>query len=133
MAGLNTIGVKLGYAAKGTEEYTYVKGVLEIPELGGDVDKIEVTTLADTAHTYINGLRNNGDTMTFKCVYVEDEFKAINAINEEKSWIVDFAPTGATLKATWDGTPSVKMDAVTVGGYLSYSLNIAPSTAVALA
>lgn len=133
MAGLNTIGVKLGYATKGSTDYTYVSGVLEIPELGGDVDKIEVTTLADTAHTYINGLRNNGDTMTFKCVYVEDEFKAINAINEEKSWIVDFAPTGATLTAKWDGTPSVKMNAVAVGGYLSYSLNIAPSTAVALA
>lgn len=131
MAGLNTIGVKFGYAAKGTEEYTYVTGVLEIPELGGDVDKIEVTTLNDTAHTYINGLVNNGDTMTFKCVYNETEFKAIPA--EESSWIVDFAPTGATLKATWNGTATKKMDAVTVGGYLSYSVNIAPSTAVELA
>ena len=130
MAGLNTIGVTLKYGAETAT--TPITGVMEIPELGGDVDKIEVTTLASEAHEYINGLRNNGDTMTFKCLYIESEFSALNALTAEQHWEIDFSVTGAKLKATWTGIPSVKMGAVTVGGYLGYSLNIAPTSKVNL-
>lgn len=132
MAGLNTIGVTLKYGASAETLNNEVTGVMEIPELGGDVDKIEVTTLKSEAHEYINGLRNNGDTMTFKCLYIESEFSALNNIKAEQHWMIDFSQTGAKLKATWTGTPSVKMGGVTVGGYLSYSLNIAPSSKVNL-
>ena len=129
---MNTIKVGLKYGAETAT--TPITGVMEIPELGGDVDKIEVTTLASEAHEYINGLRNNGDTMTFKCLYIEDEFSALNTLPEDQvqKWEIDFSETGAKLKATWEGIPSVKMDAVTVGGYLGYSLNIAPTSKVTL-
>ena len=134
MAGLNTIGVKLGYKAKGgSTEYTYIGGVLDIPELGNILDKIEVTALKDKGHVYIDGLQNNGDSMTFNCVYEDAEFKALMAIDAEQEWIVDFSETGADLTATWTGKPSVRMGTVAVGGYLSYILSITPSSEVALA
>ena len=131
MAGLNTIGVTLKYGANAETLTNEVTGVMEIPELGGDVDKIEVTTLKSEAHEYIDGLKNNGDTITFKCLYIKEEFENLNGITSEQHWEINFPPE-AKLKATWTGTPSVKMGAVTVGGYLSYSLNIAPTSKVDL-
>ena len=41
-------GIKLFY---GDKELTNLQ---EIPELGGDTEAIEITTLADEAHMYIN-------------------------------------------------------------------------------
>ena len=32
----------------------------EIPDLGGDTESIEITTLADAAHMYVNGIKNYG-------------------------------------------------------------------------
>ena len=38
----------------------------EIPELGGDAEAIEITTLADEAHMYTDGIMNYGDSLAFK-------------------------------------------------------------------
>lgn len=128
MAGLNTIGITLGYKAPGESAYTDIDNVLEIPELGGDVDKIEVTTLSSTSHEYIDGLVNNGDSIAIKCLYVKEEYNAVQALKgKECGWKVTF-PDGNGFE--WDGTPSVKLDAISVGGYLSYTVSIAPSGAV---
>ena len=45
-------GIKL---FKGEVELTNLQ---EIPELGGESEAIEITTLADAAHTYTNGILN---------------------------------------------------------------------------
>ena len=41
--------------------FTEIANVLKMPSLGGDVEKVEVTTLADAAHQYIPGLIEYGD------------------------------------------------------------------------
>lgn len=127
MAGLATIGITLSYKAASGSSFTSIENVLEIPELGGDVDKIETTTLKSTAHEYIPGLRNNGDNIGIKCLYVKDEYDAVRALSGECDWKVEF-PDGNGFE--WKGTPSVKLDAISVGGYLSYTVNIAPSGSV---
>lgn len=128
MAGLNTIGVTLSHKAPEASEFTEIQNVLEIPELGGDVDKIEVTTLKSTSHEYIDGLINNGDSIAIKCLYDTNEYKTVQALKGKNcEWKVEF-PDGNGFE--WSGTPSVKLDSVTVGGYLSYTVSIAPSSAV---
>ena len=37
-------GIKLSYSSTGTESYTDLTDLLEIPSLGGSVDKVDVTT-----------------------------------------------------------------------------------------
>ena len=37
-------GIKLSYNSTGTESYTDLTDLLEIPSLGGSVDKVDVTT-----------------------------------------------------------------------------------------
>ena len=41
----------------------------EIPDLGGDTEAIEITTLADGAHVYTDGIKNYGDSLAFKFLY----------------------------------------------------------------
>lgn len=59
-------GIKLFY---GDTELTNLQ---EIPELGGDVEAIEITTLADAAHTYTDGIKSYGDSLAFKFLYEKE-------------------------------------------------------------
>ena len=54
-------GIKLSYSSTGTESYTDLTDLLEIPSLGGSIDKVDVTTLADASKKYINGIKDYGD------------------------------------------------------------------------
>ena len=117
--GLNSIGVKL------FNGQTELEGLYEIPDLGGDVDAIEITTLSDTAHTYIEGLKNYGDNLPFKFYYEEGQFSTLSALSGSQSWKVQL-PDGATCSFT--GTCSVKLDGVGINSALSYTLSIKPNS-----
>ena len=39
-------GIKLGYSTSGSS-YTNLEGLQEVPEIGSDPEKVDVTTLAD--------------------------------------------------------------------------------------
>ena len=65
MAGIISKGIKLSYKSDGAS-YIELTNLQEIPELGGDKESIEVTTLADAAHMYTDGLISYGDSLAFK-------------------------------------------------------------------
>lgn len=130
MAVIST-GIKLSYKAKGgAEEFVELTDLYEIPELGGDVDKIEITTLADGAHRYTNGIKNYGDSVAFKFYYEKTQFTTLNGLTEECDWKVELPDATAY---TFSGTPSVKLDGVSYNAALTYSLNIAPTSEMAIA
>jgi hypothetical protein len=116
---VKTIGITLSYGDKPLDN------LQEISELGGDVDAIEITTLADAAHVYTDGLKNYGDSLTFKFLYEKEQFTALNALTDSQTWKVTL-PDGATC--TFSGTCSVKMDGAGVGAVLTYTLSIKPNT-----
>ena len=104
--------------------------LMEIPELGGDTEAIEITTLADAAHMYTNGIKNYGDSLAFKFLYEETQFSTLNALTETQQWKVSL-PDGATC--SFGGTCSVKLDGVGVNAALTYTLNIKPNTEMVFA
>lgn len=112
-------GITLSY---GTSKLTNLQ---EIPDLGGDVEAIEITTLADAAHTYTDGLKNFGDSLPFKFLYEETQFATLNGLTGSQEWKVEL-PDGATC--TFGGTCSVKLDAVGINSALTYTLSIKPNT-----
>ena len=124
MAGVLSKGIKLFL---GEEELTNLQ---EIPDLGGEAESVEVTTLADGAHMYINGLLNYGDSLAFKFLYEKAQFTELNGLDGEQSWKVQL-PDGATC--TFKGACSVKMDGTGVNAALTYTLSVKPSTAMAWA
>ena len=97
----------------------------EIPELGGDAEAIEITTLADAAHKYTDGILNYGDSLGFKFLYDTTQFTALQASTEDDTWMVEL-PDKTTC--SFGGKGTVKLDGVGVNAALTYTLAIKPNT-----
>jgi hypothetical protein len=123
-------GITLSYKAASGSSYTALTNLQEIPDLGGDVEAIEITTLADAAHMYTDGLKNYGDSLAFKFLYEGTQFTTLGALKGVTEWQVAL-PDGETC--TFSGTSSVKLDGVGVNAALTYTLAIKPSTEMAWA
>lgn len=106
---------------------TELTNLQEIPELGGEAEAIEITTLADPAHMYTDGILNYGDSLAFKFLYEKAQFATLSAAKEAQEWKVEL-PDGATC--TFGGTCSVKLDGVGVNAALTYTLSIKPNSAM---
>lgn len=99
----------------------------EIPELGGDAESIEITTLADEAHMYTEGIKNYGDSIAFKFLYEAEQFTDLQTSTDADAWKVEL-PDGTTCSFT--GKCSPKLDAVGVNAALTYTLAIKPTSAM---
>ena len=101
--------------------------LMEIPALGGAAESIEITTLADAAHMYTDGILNYGDNLAFKFLYEKEQFTMLDALSGSQSWEVSL-PDGA--KCSFTGSSSVQLDAVGVNAALTYTLSIKPDSAM---
>ena len=116
-------GIKLSYGSG--DAFTELTNLQEIPELGGDTEAIEITTLADAAHMYTDGIKNYGDSLAFKFLYEDEQFTTLNGLKESQQWKVEL-PDGTTC--TFGGTCSVKLDGVGVNAALTYTLAVKPNS-----
>ena len=119
-------GITLSYKSDGAQ-FTALTNLQEIPDLGGETESIEITTLADAAHMYTNGIKNYGDSLAFKFLYEDAQFSALNELSGAKEWKVEL-PDGTAC--TFSGTSSVKLDGVGVNAALTYTLSVKPSSAM---
>ena len=118
-------GITLSYK-NGTGEYIELENLQEIPELGGDTEAIEITTLADGAHMYTNGIKNYGDSLAFKFLYDAAQFATLNGLTDEVNWKVTLPDEAGAC--TFDGVASVKLDGVGVNAALTYTLAVKPTS-----
>ena len=119
-------GITLSYKTSGGgSSYTALPNLQEIPELGGTSEAIEITTLADAAHMYTDGIKNYGDSLIFKFLYDKEQFTTLNELTGKNGWQVKL-PDGATC--TFEGTCSVALVGVGTNAALTYNLAIKPST-----
>lgn len=112
-------GIKL---YRNDEELTNLQ---EIPELGGDVDAIEITVLSDAAHMYTDGIKNYGDSVAFKFLYEAGQFSDLQESVATDAWKVEL-PDNTTCSFTGKG--AVKLDGVGVSAALTYTLAIKPNS-----
>ena len=125
-------GIKLSYKSGTAAEGNYIDltNLQEIPELGGTSEALEITTLADAAHMYTDGILNYGDSLSFKFLYDNTQFETLQTLTGVNSWKVSL-PDDTTCSFT--GTSSVKLDGVGVNAVLTYTLAIKPNSAMAWA
>ena len=116
-------GITLSYKNGGALKA--LTNLQEIPELGGDVEAIEITTLADEAHRYTDGIKNYGHSLAFKFLYEGEQFDELNALEGSQEWEVAL-PDGTTC--AFGGSCSIKLDGVGVNSALTYTLAIKPDT-----
>lgn len=126
--GIKLFGKKDGF----TSEWAELVDLMEIPELGGSADTIETTTLADSAHTYTQGLKNYGDSLSFKFLYSPTVwFEVGKLIDSPHARFKVVLPDSNELTCEFGGYASVKMDAVGVNAALTFTLTIIPNTEMA--
>jgi hypothetical protein len=118
-------GITLSYKNGTASEFIELTNLQEIPELGGDVEAIEITTLADSAHMYTDGIKNYGDSLAFKFLYEATQFATLNGLTGASEWKVEL-PDGEAC--TFGGTCSVKLDGVGVNAALTYTLSVKPNS-----
>lgn len=121
-------GIKLSYKNGEAAEFVELKDLQEIPDLGGETEAIEITTLADAAHMYTDGLLNYGDSLAFKFLYAKEQFTALNAIKDTCDWKVEL-PDGAAC--SFKGTCAVKLDGVGTNAAITYTLSVKPNSEMA--
>lgn len=99
----------------------------EIPELGGTVEKVEVTTLADGAKRYISGIKDYGD-LSFKFLYDTDDsassFKVLKVAEEAGTvgaFTVEF-PDGTTC--AFQASVNVRLDSAGVNAPLTFTADL---------
>ena len=119
-------GITLSYKID-EGEFVALTNLMEIPELGGEVEAIEITTLADAAHKYTDGLINYGDSLAFKFLYETEQFDTLigDVVGYDAAWQVAL-PDGA--KCAFNGKCSVKLDGAGTGAALTYTLSIKPDS-----
>lgn len=116
-------GIKLSYNHGG--EFVELTNLQEIPDIGGTAEAIEITTLADAAHMYTDGIKNYGDSLEFKFLYEKEQFAALNEVEGSCGWKVELPDATA---CSFEGTCSVKLDGVGVNAALTYTLAVKPNT-----
>lgn len=120
-------GIKLSYKIASGENYIELTNLQEIPELGGDTEAIEITTLADAAHMYTDGILNYGDSLAFVFLYEKAQFTTLQGLEGSQEWKVSL-PDNSTC--SFSGTCSVKLAGVGVNAALTYTLSIKPNSAM---
>lgn len=120
-------GITLSYKTSGGSTYTTLTDLQEIPELGGDSEAIEITTLDDAAHMYTDGILNYGDSLAFVFLYKKEQFTTLQGLEGSIEWKVSL-PDNTTC--TFSGTSSVKLAGVGVNAALTYTLSIKPNSSM---
>lgn len=126
--GIVTIDTTLSYKEGSMADYVEFEGLTEVGEIGGEPEKIDVTTLKDKVKKTINGVKDLGD-LTFKFLYdnstATSNYRVLQGLEADKKV--------ANYKITYpDGTEhsfnaevSVKMDSAAVNGVLTFSASMA--------
>lgn len=130
MAGILTKDMTLSYGTG--EAKKTLTNLMEIPEIGNNApEKIDVTVLTDDVKKSISGLGDSAQDLAFKFLYEETQFTELCALTDTQSWEVALPNNGK--KATFDGTPSVKLGAAAPNGALTYTLNISVESKIVFA
>lgn len=134
MAGYISKGIKLSYkTGSSATTYTDLTNLQEIPDIGGTTDSIEITTLDDAAHMYMNGLISYGDSLDFTFLYDPTQFAALQALTGSINWKVSL-PDGASgaidTTCTFTGESHVALNGVGTNDAITYTLSIKPDSAM---
>ena len=129
---------------KGSSGDTWSKlvDIKEFPDLGGEPEMLETTTLSDNMQTYIAGIQSL-DGLTFTANYDVDDFQTLKALEgQENDYAVWFGGTGEGSTLTPDGSNGKfsfkgQLSVFPVGGgvneVVDMSITIAPSTPISFA
>ena len=128
--GTSTVGAKLSVSDTSGGTYTEIPGLQEIPELGGDPEQIDVTTLEDTVKRSIPGVQDLGD-LAFTFLYDKTNFLALKAGLDTTTtyhWKVEF---NDGLQVTFEAIPNIKLSGGGSNAALTFTINMSLQSEIA--
>ena len=136
---ISTYKVFLMHKASSEETYTKLIDIKEFPDLGGEPEMLETTTLSDNMQTYIAGIQSM-DGLSFSANYDMTEYQKLKALEGKKeSYAVWFGgtessgtvtPDGSNGKFAFDGELSVYPVGGGVNEVVGMNITIAPSSPI---
>ena len=126
---LSTYGVSLKWGAS-ADAATKVVDIKDFPDLWGEPQLLETTTLSDAAVTNIPGIKSS-DLMSFTCNYTKDDFTAVNGdANTALYYVLEFSDGS---KFTWQGQHTCGVTGKGVDEVIEFQIHCVPSTPVEFA
>jgi hypothetical protein len=126
---INTYGITLKWGESATDVQKVVD-IKDFPDMIGDPEMLETTTLSDAQVTNIPGIKGS-DMLTFTCNYSKADFTAVNADAEKPlHYALEFSDGS---KFTWQGQHTCGLPGKGVNEVVEFTINIAASSPVEFA
>lgn len=123
---INTYGVSLEWGTS-AEAVTKVIDIKDFPDLIGDPEMLETTTLSDAQVTNIPGIKGS-DMLTFTYNFTKEDFAKVEAdANKPLHYALKFSDGS---KFTWEGQHTSGLPGKGVNEVIEATVNIAASTPV---
>ena len=123
---INTYGVSLKWG-ESLEAVAKVVDIKDFPDMIGDPEMLETTTLSDAQVTNIPGIKSS-DVLTFTCNYTKADFTAVNADAEKPLYYTLEFSDGSQF--AWQGQHTCGLPGKGVNEVIEFTINIAASTPV---
>lgn len=124
---------------QGTPSWAKLIDIKSFPDLFGEPEKLETTTLSDGAQTFIPGISTQ-DVLAFTANYTKSDFTTIKALEgTDTQYALWFGasvsgstvtPDGSDGKYEFKGDMRVSITGKGVNEVLEMTLNITPSTPI---
>lgn len=121
---ISTYGATLKWGAT-KQDVTKKVDIKDFPELFGDPNLLETTTLADDQVTNILGIKQSS-LLKFTANYTSADFATCNATANTDQWYVLEMSDGS--KFTWQGQHTLGLPGKGVDQVVEFTINIAAST-----
>ena len=131
MSGVLSKGIVLSHMVATVA--TPIDNLQEIPELGGTVDKVEVTTLADGSKKYIAGIKDYGDlefTLLYDNSLVTSNYRVLKGLEDTgivEEFTIDF-PDETIF--TFSASVMTTINSAKVGDALTFTAAFTLSTEI---
>lgn len=125
----------------GTLTWSKLIDIKDFPDLGGEPEMLDVTTLSDKTKKFIPGIQSN-EALTFTTNYTLSDYQQIlEKANQELDYAIWFGgtetlgvvtPTGDDGKFKFKGILNVYVNGTDVNNPINMTITIAPTTSIEL-
>ena len=121
----------------GTLTYAKLIDIKTFPDLIGNPEMIDVTTLSDGQRLYIPGIKDTGGGLEFQANYTKTDYTTLEGtVGHFAIWLghdSSKAPDGHDGKFSFDGMLSVGLSGGNVNEAVNMVITIAPTTEIEFA
>ena len=132
---ISTYKTYLMYSTTSTGSYVKLVDIVDFPDLGGEPETIDVTTLSDPNRRYILGIQDTG-VMNFTANYTHVDYAKVKALKDViYYYAVYFGATGGTPTGTngifkFSGYADVFVQGKGVNEAQQMTISIAPNSEI---